>query len=214
MMRCWLALLVLAALQAGEMAETRLPGFRLRSSADAESTKQLAAELTRVRGALAAWLGGSVRPLPATLPDLPVLFFADRRSFQAHAQANAKSVATAHAEGFYSGDGTPGGGQLVLFRDGGRALSTARHELLHYPIDQILPAKAGQPVWFNEGLAVCAEEAWIDPGQVRISGVPMQRLELLRGLAADGGTPLAGITALGADGWLERAGADRANADR
>ncbi len=214
MIRWLVALLAFLALQAGEMAETRLPGFRLRSAADAAATQQLASELGRVREALAGWLGGNVRPLPAKLPDLPVLLFANRAAFQAHAQANAKHVATAHAEGFYSGDGTPGGGQLVLFRDGGRELSTARHELVHYLIDQILPAKAGQPVWFNEGLAVCAEEAWIDPGQVRISAVPMQRQQLLRELAADGGTPLAGITALGADGWLQRAGADRSAADR
>jgi len=212
--RCLVVLLAFLALQAGEMAETRLPGFRLRSAADAAATQQLASELGRVREALAGWLGGNVRPLPARLPDLPVLLFANRAAFQAHAQANAKHVATAHAEGFYSGDGTPGGGQLVLFRDGGRELSTARHELVHYLIDQILPAKAGQPVWFNEGLAVCAEEAWIDPGQVRISAVPMQRQQTLRSLAADGGTPLAGITALGADGWLERAGTDRTAADR
>ena len=211
----WLAVLLMAVtLRAGEMAETRLPGFRLRSSADAAATSEMARELTRVRGALAAWLGGNVRPLPATLPDLPVLLFANRVAFQAHAQAHAKNVATAHAEGFYSGDGTPGGGQLVLFRDGGRELGTVRHELVHYLIDQILPAKAGQPVWFNEGLAVCAEEAWIDPGQVRLSTVPMQRYQLLRQLASDGGTPLSGITALGADGWLSRAGADRSAADR
>ncbi len=213
-MRYILLLACTALLASGEMAETRLPGFRLRSSADADATRQLAAELTRTRGALTTWLGSNVRPLPAALPDLPVLFFANRATFQAHAQANAKHVATAHAEGFYSGDGTPGGGQLVLFRDGGRELGTARHELVHYLIDQILPAKAGQPVWFNEGLAVSSEESWIDPGQVRISAVPMQRHRLLRELANDGGAPLAGITALAADGWLDRAGADRTAADR
>lgn len=194
--------------------EVRLPGFRLLSQCDAEITAEVGSELTRARGALAAWLGSKIRPVPAGLPDLPVLLFADRAAFQAHARENARNVATAHAEGFYSGDGTPGGGKLVLFRDGGRELSTARHELVHYLIDQILPARSGQPVWFNEGLAVCAEEAWIDPGQVRLSGVPMQRHSLLRQLAADGGTPLRTITALGADGWLERAGADRTAADR
>jgi hypothetical protein len=193
--------------------EVRFPGFRLLSQCDPDVTTEVGSELTRARGALASWLGTHVRPLPAGLPDLPVLLFADRIAFQAHARENARNVATAHAEGFYSGDGTPGGGKLVLFRDGGRELSTARHELVHYLIDQILPARSGQPVWFNEGLAVCAEEAWIDPGQVRLSGVPMQRHRLLRQLAADGGAPLRTITALGADGWLERAGADRVEAD-
>ncbi len=211
---CLLLLLLAIALHGSEMAETRLPGFRLRSTADAEATRQLGSELTRIREALASWLGGNVRPLPRDMPDLTVLYFASRSAFQDYAHAHARNVATAHAEGFYSGDGTPGGGQLVLFRDGGRELGTVRHELVHYLIDQILPARAGQPVWFNEGLAVSAEEAWIDPGQVRISAVPMQRQALLRQLAADGDSPLAGITALGADGWLERAGADRSAADR
>ena len=59
------------------MAETRLPGFRLRSAADAAATQQLASELGRIREALAGWLGGNVRPLPARLPDLPVLLFMD-----------------------------------------------------------------------------------------------------------------------------------------
>lgn len=215
--RALLALLLAAACWAVELPgarETRLPGFRLLSQCDAATTAEVGRELDRARGALAGWLGGHVRPLPDRLPDLPVLLFADREAFQAHARASARNVATAHAEGFYSGDGTPGGGKLVLFRDGGRELSTARHELVHYLIDQILPARAGQAVWFNEGLAVCAEEAWIDPGQVRISSVPMQRHLLLRKLAADGGAPLRTITALGADGWLERAGADREAADR
>lgn len=214
--RLLLALLLSACCAAVELAgarESRLPGFRLLSLCDERTTAEVAAELVRARGALAAWLGRAIRPLPDGLPALPVLLFADRASFQDYARSNARNVATAHAEGFYSGDGTPGGGTLVLFRDGGRELSTARHELVHYLVDQLLPARKGQPVWFNEGLAVCAEDAWIDPGQVRISAVPMQRQRALRRLAADGGTPLQSITALGADGWLERAGADRQAAE-
>lgn len=203
-----------AAVELAGAREVRVPGFRLLSQCEARVTDELGRELGRARGALAAWLGANLRPLPAGLPDLPVLLFADRAAFQAHARAHARDIATAHADGYYSGDGTPGGGTLVLFRDGGRELSTARHELVHYLIDQIIPARRGQPVWFNEGLAVCAEEAWIDPGQVRVSAVPMQRHPILRRLAADGGTPLRSITALGADGWLERAGADRGEADR
>lgn len=213
MRRVPLLLLALTLLAAGE-TELRLPGFRLRSTCAPEVAAEVGRELTRTREALAAWIGGHVRPLPRDLPDLPVLLFADRAAFQAHARANARNVATAHAEGYYSGDGTPGGGSLVLFRNGGRELATARHELVHYLLDQILPARQGQPVWFNEGLAVCAEDAWIDPGQVRISAVPMQRHDMLRRLAVDGGAPLRAVTALGADGWLERAGEDRADADR
>ncbi len=218
--RAWLLLAALATtLAGGEVVlagatETRLPGLRLLSQADRDATSQLAIELSRAHEGLIAWLGRNVKPLPAGLPALPVLVFADRASFQAYAHSNARNVATAHAEGFYSGDGTPGGGKLVIFRDGGRELSTVRHELLHYALDQILPARSGQPVWFNEGLAVCAEDAWFDPGQVRLSQVPMQRQALLRSFAADGGTPLASITALAADGWLERAGADRDEAER
>lgn len=215
--RLLLALLLCACSAAVELPgarEVRVPGFRLLSQCDERITDELGRELLRARGSLAAWFAANLRPLPAGLPDLPVLLFANRSGFQAHARAHAREVATTHAEGYYSGDGTPGGGTLVLFRDGGRELSTARHELVHYLIDQIIPARRGQPVWFNEGLAVCAEEAWIDPGQVRISAVPMQRHAILRRLAADGGTPLHAITALGADGWLERAGADRGEADR
>ncbi len=213
-------LCLLAVVQhAGEVtltgaSETRLHGLRLLSQADAEATRQLAAELARTRDGLAVWLGSNVAALPKSLPDLPVLVFATRSAFQDYAHNNARNVATAHAEGFYSSDGTPGGGKLVIFRDGGRELSTVRHELVHYVLDLILPARSGQPVWFNEGLAVCAEDAWFDPGQVRLSSVPMQRHELLRSFAADGGTPLASITALAADGWLQRAGADRGEADR
>lgn len=218
-MRAFALLLLAGLLAAGEarvpagMAELAAPGFRILHATPPEAARQVADELVRARDGLAAWLGREVRPLPTGLPPLPVLLFADRAAFQAHARSNARSIATAHAEGYYSGDGTPGGGQLVLFRDGGRELQTARHELVHYLLDQILPAKAGKPVWFNEGLAECAERAWFDPGSMRVAAVPLQRHDLLRRLAAAGGAPLASITALGADGWLERAGADRTAAD-
>lgn len=194
--------------------EVRVEGFRILAQTPEAETAELARELARVRGALAAWIGRNVRPLPGRLPPLPVLLFADRGEFTAYARGHARNVATAHAEGFYSGDGTPGGGSLCLFRDGGRELSTARHELVHYLLDMVLPAKAGQPVWFNEGLAVVAEDAWIDPGSVRPSAVPLQRMKTLRALAAEGGSPLSEVTALGADGWLEAAGADRTAAER
>ncbi|MEK7412647.1 MAG: hypothetical protein AAB263_04945, partial [Planctomycetota bacterium] len=186
--------------------ETKLDGFRLLSQCEADVDAEVGKELVRARGSLAAWLGRHIKPLPTKLPPLPVLLFADRNAFQNYAKAHAHNVATAHAEGFYSGDGTPGGGKLCLFRDGGRELITARHELVHYLLDQILPARTGQPVWFNEGLAVSAEEAWFDPGSVRPSTIPLQRESLLKKLATTGGTSLATITALGADGWLSVAG--------
>ena len=211
---CLLLVVLSWGVEISGATETKLAGLRLVSQCPAEVNRELARELVRTRDALAAWIGRNVRPLPEGLPALPVLLFADRASFQAYAGTHARHVATAHAEGYYSGDGTPGGGQLVLFRDGGRELSTARHELVHYLLDQVLPARAGSPVWFNEGLAVCVEDAWIDPGSVRISAVPRQRQKLLRQLAAAGGAPLSRITALGADGWLKAAGADRGEADR
>lgn len=215
----WLLLLALAAAaHAGDALppggrESALPGFRLVSWAGEEPTAELARELQRIRPALVAWIGANLRPLPAELPPLPVLLFADRASFQDYAAANARQVATAHAEGFYAGDGTPGGGRLVLFRDGGRELTTARHEYVHYLVDQLLPARAGQPVWFNEGLAVVVEDAWIDPGAVRLPAVPLQRQATLRRLARDGGAPLAEVTALASDSWLEAAAAGHAAAD-
>ncbi|MCS6969821.1 MAG: DUF1570 domain-containing protein [Planctomycetes bacterium] len=209
MSRWWTLLLIVACGAAGEipagMTEQRLPGLRLYSAVEAAATRALAEELQRFLPALSAWAARAIAPLPRAAADLPVLFFADRSSFRAYAARHAQRVATVHAAGFYSSDGRPETAFIALYRDGGREQATVRHELTHWLLDRAIPTRPGQPVWYNEGLAVCMEDAWISDGALVFSRVPRQRQEVLRRLVAGAEEPLATVVALGSEAWLARA---------